>query len=482
MTKQKFSKKPFIIFALGIIVVLLVTEFVIPTIERRQIENRFLNTVKTAPIPLPYHSYTKDDIRELIGLLDPKVWNITDADLERVQTEIQKMYAPQWQAAYYGIDSDKAMVKFMTDSGLLEDMRLDKDKALRRLQAIDTTNYAFQARSVSTEYYPLDPPNTPVRYPGEYELIGAVFVSWPVYHLAEDWSVHLNLVSEIVTEAEAWILVPNEFWQKAVELYLIENQIELSNIKFFHVPINDIWARDFMPITVTTGINSDHVLIWNPYQPLGLRSLMHDNEASAVIGAYLNMPVHRLPIVIEGGNIITDGRGTILMMESVYENNPEVSREDLEKIMTDYFGASRLITFSAVPGEACGHVDMVTKFIDANTIMVAQVSEDHSWYNSLENIATTLAHTDSVNGTKYKIIRIPLPKTTHPVQEWTYLNSLTLNNKVIVPVYGVEEDEVALEAYRKAMPEHTVIGLNERNYGAGAVHCQTKEVPASFMR
>ncbi|MFH0837991.1 MAG: agmatine deiminase family protein [Patescibacteria group bacterium] len=480
MKKSKINKKSFIAFCLGAIAVLLVTKLATPLKNQQEPEDLFLQIVKMAPLPLPYHSLTKDDIRELMGLVVPGVWNVSEKSVEKVQAELQKIFASQWQAAYKEIDSDESMLEFMAGSGLLEALNLDKAEALRKLQNINTDDHAFTPVSSSSEYYPLTPPDTPVNYPGEYEPIGAVFLSWPVYHLADDWTVHLNLVAEIVSEAEAWILVPNEYWQKAVELYLAQNQIDLSDIKFFHVPTNDIWTRDFVPITVTTGANSDHALIWNPYQPLRLRSVLHDAEVGAVLGTYLDVPVHRLPIVIEGGNIITDGQGTVLMMESVFDNNPEINKDDLEQIAKDYFGAKRLITFPIVPGEACGHIDMVAKFVDADTIMVAQVSEDHPWHKSLENIAATLADTDSVNSAKYEIIRIQLPTMTHDIQEWTYLNSLTLNKKVIVPVYGAAEDEAALQIYREAMPSRTVVSVNELNYGGGAVHCQTKEVPASL--
>ncbi|MBU1111744.1 MAG: agmatine deiminase family protein, partial [Nanoarchaeota archaeon] len=262
---------------------------------------------------------------------------------------------------------------------------------------------------------------------------------------------------------------------------LEENNVDLSSIKFFHVPTNDIWVRDFGPTTVLMGENSTPVFIWNPYVPLGLPGMLNDENVGAALAMYLNVPVYRLPVIVEGGNIITDGKGTIMMMESVLDNNAQVNREGLKEIMKSYLGAENLVTFPAVPGEACGHIDMIVKFIDEDTLIVAEVSNDHPWYNSLEDIAETLSDMTASNGEPYEIVRIMLPETVDDVQEWTYVNSLILNNKVIVPVYGTPEDEIALNVYQEIMPEYEIVSVDESNYAAGAIHCQAKEVPKSLV-
>ncbi|WP_353087716.1 agmatine deiminase family protein, partial [Flavobacterium sp.] len=62
------------------------------------------------------------------------------------------------------------------------------------------------------------------------------------------------------------------------------------------------------------------------------------------------------------------------------------------------------------------------------------------------------------------------------VNFWSYINSLTLNGSVIITVFGVSEDIVALDAYRQAMPNYKIIGINFSKYPVGSVHCQTKEM------
>jgi hypothetical protein len=58
-----------------------------------------------------------------------------------------------------------------------------------------------------------------------------------------------------------------------------------------------------------------------------------------------------------------------------------------------------------------------------------------------------------------------------------YTNSLILNNKVLVPQYGISSDENALNVYREAMPGYEIIGFNNNTgnpwYGEDALHCRT---------
>ena len=63
-----------------------------------------------------------------------------------------------------------------------------------------------------------------------------------------------------------------------------------------------------------------------------------------------------------------------------------------------------------------------------------------------------------------------------------YTNSLILNRKVLVPLYGVPADRDALETWRKAMPGYRVIGFEhhggwlEQWMSFDALHCRARAV------
>ena len=63
----------------------------------------------------------------------------------------------------------------------------------------------------------------------------------------------------------------------------------------------------------------------------------------------------------------------------------------------------------------------------------------------------------------------------------SYANFYIANRAVIVPTYGVPEDEDALREISNAFPKREVIGLPGRDllWGGGAFHCVTQPQPLS---
>ena len=58
---------------------------------------------------------------------------------------------------------------------------------------------------------------------------------------------------------------------------------------------------------------------------------------------------------------------------------------------------------------------------------------------------------------------------------WAYINYLQVGNKIIVPTFGIPEDEQALKYIREANPECIVRGFRMRDIAkkGGALHCIT---------
>jgi len=120
---------------------------------------------------------------------------------------------------------------------------------------------------------------------------------------------------------------------------------------------------------------------------------------------------------------------------------------------------------------------MVVKFVDNDTLMVAESEKSFQWYQNFEDIADILSNTKSSSGHNYRIIRMKMASGgTDSERFWSYINSLTVNGSVIVPIFGAKEDNAALELYKKAMPGYNVVGVDMSNYPVGSVHCQTKEM------
>jgi len=115
---------------------------------------------------------------------------------------------------------------------------------------------------------------------------------------------------------------------------------------------------------------------------------------------------------------------------------------------------------------------------------VAQYDPDEFDHARLEANAALLARSVNGAGQPLTVVRIRQPDVYYeslvfPVVR-TYTNSLIVNDRVIVPVYGIPDDEGALAVYASLFPGKTIVPLDATGIitSAGAWHCVTMEFPA----
>jgi agmatine/peptidylarginine deiminase len=66
---------------------------------------------------------------------------------------------------------------------------------------------------------------------------------------------------------------------------------------------------------------------------------------------------------------------------------------------------------------------------------------------------------------------------------WAYINYLEVGNKIIVPTFGIPEDEQALRYIKAANPDSIVRGFRTRDIArnGGALHCITWNIKKSEL-
>ena len=450
----------------------------VPKLEEDEMEKSYRSEKVAGRV---FHTFTSNDLRNQMLSFSPEFHaTLSPEALSKIFAEYQKIYGLEIETVKAGISSDKEMARYLQESGVAKELGMDESSVLESLSKIDWKSRCLEPLGHFTRYYVDVPPTPPVRLPAMFERAGAVYVSWPIYE-GWVWRVHADLVREIKDAAQAWIFVPNEYWQKAVELYLTEKGIGLSNVRFLHIPTDDAWARNWGQATIFTGEDKSPAFVQEHYvgyvyQPFAKKSA----EAAAALGRYTDIPVYQLPLVLEqGGNIISDGNGTIVSTTRVFEQNPDVSRDQYEKILRDYYGCKRLILIPRLKGEVNGHADFI-KFADPHTVFVCSAPGGSLWHEALEDTARIFSETKSLDGRPYKVVRIPVPTNFDHGRDgrgYNYNCGLMVNKKILVPIYGAPEDEEALSIYRETLPDYEVIGIDYTPYLAGAINCQTVELP-----
>jgi agmatine deiminase len=448
-------------------------------IVRIQISGSLKKEMEEKNYPFPYHIYNRSGYEALIGSAVPMTKPyLNDEILNRIESDVQAKYPYHIKAAKEGIKSTNEMVDYMSNTGILNEIGISKNSALTLIEKQNLeehTSFNEPAKTVSFSY---TIPEQPVVYKPEFEAISSVLISFPIYYPLE-WKTQAQLIKEVSSSAEAIVLVPNQYWQQGVVLYLTRLRIDLHNVKFVLITTDDVWTRDYGPTTVFSGKDQKPVLLWNHYYQAYVPYQKLDADAGISLGAVLDLPVYRLPLIIEGGNLLTAGDGTMAMFSSVFYNNPDVDSAKLKRILFDYFGCKNLLLFPPLQGELTGHIDMVVKFISKDSVLVTKSQSTYKWYSDFEKIADTLSKTISITGKPYKVFRIEMPETENNDETfYSYVNSLIVNDKIIVPLFdnGVS-DKRALATYKKLMPNKKIVGIYYNRYVVGSVHCQTKDIP-----
>ena len=196
-------------------------------------------------------------------------------------------------------------------------------------------------------------------------------------------------------------------------------------------------------------------------------------------------------VVLEGGSIEVNGRGTLLtteecLLSATQPRNPAMSRADYEDIFSDYLGARHVIWLGAgiCGDDTHGHVDDLTRFVSTDTVvtMVEPDPKDANHKPLRDNLRRLKAAHDQ-DGRPLNIVELPMPRPV--VFEGrrlpaSYANFYIANRVVLVPVFNDPNDRIALNTLAELFPTRLVVPIYSGDlvWGLGTMHCMTQPQPA----
>jgi len=346
--------------------------------------------------------------------------------------------------------------------------------------------------------------------PAEWALHEATWLAWP--HNRSDWPgkfepipyVYAEIVRNLARGERVEIIVQDEdHEEKAREVLRLTNVLAESgkHLRFHRWPTNRGWLRDSGPIFVTREAKQNPVALnnwrFNAWAKYGNWKL--DNEIPSHVQKLTGIPGFRptFPvrgrerhIVLEGGSIDVNGRGTLItteecLLSDVQQRNPGVSREEIELIFNRYLGVTNVLWLERgiVGDDTHGHVDDITRFVGPRTIVTAY-EEDRSDPNHqiLRENHMRLTRARDQDGTPLRIVKIPMPAPIIYRDQRlpaSYANFYIANGRVLVPVFNDPNDRVALNTLAELMPKHkiTPIYCGDLVWGLGTIHCMTQQQP-----
>jgi len=320
-----------------------------------------------------------------------------------------------------------------------------------------------------------------VRLPAEFEPMEALVL--PAGLLAQRYpQVFLQMVELLQGHTTLVGLVNDARQRETVEKLLAgRKDFRRRAIRFVEIPHNTLWIRDYGPLFFR--FPDAHPGAYDAEYPDPRRRL--DDAVPARLAALFGASVFPLPMVLEGGNLLTNGRGLGLTTTQAVlrHGGPSASEASFRHLLSQCLGVDSLVVLEPLAGEPTGHVDMFACFTAPDTVVVGQYDPKEDSENAavLDRNAALLADCRS-GGEPLRVIRIPMPP--HPDEIWrTYTNVVFANRLLLVPIYPTVDSEgtaKALEMYRRILPGWKVVGVDvsELIRAGGGLRCITLGVPA----
>jgi agmatine deiminase len=250
------------------------------------------------------------------------------------------------------------------------------------------------------------------------------------------------------------------------------------------LPLDDSWLRDCGPIYVY-GDDGRRVAMHFRFNGWGGKFPPWDRDAAvgALIAEQLGDEVVPVPIVLEGGSILSDGQGTLLTTKQCLLNpnrNPSLDRDAIEQVLGIHLGIERFVWLGeglVEDRDTDGHVDLIAAFAPGERVLLQMVDAENPNFDHCQGNKARL----ELAG--IEVVEVPFLPYVHVAGERiaaSYMNFYICNGAVIVPVTGAPSDDEALAIIGAAYPGREVVPVPGAllAYGGGGPHCITQQVPA----
>ncbi len=340
-------------------------------------------------------------------------------------------------------------------------------------------------------------------FPAEFEKQQAIWLQWPVgmYSTASDpvFPVFIDIIKAL----DPYVRV-NLISQSKEEIAQIEDLLKVNgcsgkNISYFIIDHRSIWVRDVGPVFVKDNRHRLSVVNFgfNNYGRGASEDYLNvESQIDKQAAQQLNLPIISTNLTSEGGGIESNGRGTIMLTESVaLDRNPRVLGVNKVIWLKRGLAEDDLITK--------GHINEIARFASPDTILLAQVLPEDRYTNSiseesylrLEENYSILLNSTNQDGKPFRIIRIPMPPTiygevddTGKIPVRSYLNYAVTNGAVLMQTYWTPGRSDKLKTtegqvrgiFQSEFPGRDIIGINAEsvNLWGGGIHCITQHMPA----
>lgn len=335
------------------------------------------------------------------------------------------------------------------------------------------------------------------RFPAEFEKHESTWLSWP--HKEASWPGKIqsiypaySLFVKLLTQSEfVNINIGGSIMERMAAAHLDKAGVDLSRVRFHSNPTNDAWCRDHGPAFLVNSKEKKRAIVDWDYNAWGGKYPPHDLDdvIPTLVAKKLNLPVFYPKIIMEGGSVEFNGKGTVLTTMSCLLNknrNPQLNKSQIEKYLLDYYGQDQVLWLKdgIVGDDTDGHIDDITRFVNDRTVLTAiEHNRDDENYKPLQENLKQLEGMQLPDGKGLEIIELPMPDAiVYEDQRLpaSYANYYVCNKYVIMPTFRCDNDQKALEILQRAIPDREVVGVDSVDiiWGLGSFHCLSQQEPS----
>jgi agmatine deiminase len=285
----------------------------------------------------------------------------------------------------------------------------------------------------------------------EWDSQKAVWLGWEKYE--PYYKPTADLIKVLLPHVKVRIVVPHDSLIPGLKKYLASQQIVPDSIVILTMKDNAFWMRDHGATYLSDGLHNFKVadFNWNVY---GIEewyrncfdnntdsvkkymnvSLTDIGKVDSIMASSENIPIVKTSVVMEGGSLEVNGKGTLILCEEVtMQRNPSSNKKELENEFKRVLGVKNIIwlkkgladdshIMNRITGKYIGfgtggHTDEFVRFADEHTILLAWVDESEKSkhpiyemnYQRMKENLKILENSTDQDGQPFNIIKVPLP-------------------------------------------------------------------------
>jgi len=337
------------------------------------------------------------------------------------------------------------------------------------------------------------------RLPAEWEPHEATWIGWP--HNTTDWPgkfapipwVYGEIARRLAEGELVHTLVQSKTHEEGARRLLTRVGADLSKIRFHRVPTDRGWTRDSGPAFVVRDDPAPRVAVahfgfngWAKYP-----DFRKDARVAAWAAAKLKLSLFPSGVVLEGGAIDVNGRGTLVTTEEclldpcVQVRNPGLDRAGYERTFGEFLGVTNVLWLGrGIAGDDThGHVDDLCRFVSPTTAVLCHEEDPKDEnFTALEENRERLEGARLEDGGRLEVVKLPMPAPLSldgrrlPA---SYANFAIGNAAVLVPTFNDPKDRLALGILAELFGDRPVVGIHAVDlvWGLGTLHCLTRQQP-----